>query len=144
MRSTIVYEDLSSALKNGKNAWDEGGKQLREGAKYVEDNYGDVINDAWNQIRSAAQYLWERLVETWRQILPHLKDAWEQAKPYFHQLGKLIIEKSVEVWRCLQDNFPIYMELVSQTVSDLVTLSAKTWQKITEVGNFINNRFSVQ
>ena len=33
--------------------------------------------------------VWEKIVWAWRQVLPHLKDAWEASKPYFHQLGKV-------------------------------------------------------
>ena len=39
-----------SAVKSGKSAWNEGGQHLRDGAKYVEDNYGDVINSAWKEV----------------------------------------------------------------------------------------------
>ena len=39
-----------SAVKSGKSAWHEGGQHLRDGAKYVEDNYGDVINSAWKEV----------------------------------------------------------------------------------------------
>ena len=39
------------------------------------------------------QSVWEQVVWAWRQILPHLKEAWEASKPYFHQLGK-VSEKS--------------------------------------------------
>ena len=80
---------LESVIKNGKKAWNVGGQQIREGAKYVEENYGDAINDAWNQVKSAAQYMWQQVVEAWRHILPHIKEAWETSKPYFHQLGKV-------------------------------------------------------
>ena len=124
---------ISSAIKNGKSAWNEGGKQLRDGAKYVEDNYGDVINDGWNQVKSMAQFLRDQIVLAWKKILPHLKDAWEASKPFFHQLGKFIIEKSLEVWNYLQTNFPVYMEMLSQTTADLVQFTAQCWQKITEV-----------
>lgn len=123
---------LESAIKNGKSAWNEGGKQLRDGAKYVEDNYGDVINDGWNQVKSMAQFLRDQIVLAWKKILPHLKDAWEASKPFFHQLGKFIIEKSLEVWNYLQTNFPVYMEMLSQTTADLVQFTAQCWQKITE------------
>ena len=35
------------------------------------------------------QTVWEQVVWAWRQVLPHLKEAWEASKPYFHQLGKV-------------------------------------------------------
>ena len=33
----------------------------------------------------------------------------------------------------LQDNFPVYMEMISQALTDLVQFTVKTWQKITDV-----------
>lgn len=99
-----------SAVKSGKSAWHEGGQHLRDGAKYVEDNYGDVINSAWkevsicvtifvtnpmnvtcDQVKCMAHCAWDQVVWAWRQVLPHLKTAWEASKPYFHQLGKVVI-----------------------------------------------------
>ena len=33
----------------------------------------------------------------------------------------------------LQENFPVYMEMISQALADLVQFTVKTWQKITDV-----------
>ena len=38
-----------------------------------------------------AHCAWDQVVWAWRQLLPHLKTAWEASKPYFHQLGKVVI-----------------------------------------------------
>ena len=46
-----------SAVKSGKSAWHEGGQHLRDGAKYVEDNYGDVINSAWKEVSICVKIL---------------------------------------------------------------------------------------
>merc|ERR1719348_2934514 len=110
--TSMMYEEvekmskpyLESAIKNGKSAWNEGGKQIRVGAKYLEENYGEFFNQSWSKIR-----------EAWKQLLPHLKEAWEASKPYFHELGKIIIEKTLELWKYLQENFPVYMEMLTQT-----------------------------
>ena len=72
-------------------------------------------------------------MQAWMSLLPYLKQAWETSKPYFQQLGKLIIEKSSEVTKYLQENFPVYMEMISQALTDLVQFTVKTWQKITDV-----------
>lgn len=32
----------------------------------------------------------------------------------------------------LQENFPVYMEIISQALADLVQFTVKTWQKITD------------
>ena len=62
---------------------------MREGAKYIEDNYGDVLEEAWNKTKDMFKYVWDQVVAGWKQVLPHLKEAWETSKPYFHQLGKV-------------------------------------------------------
>ena len=77
--------------------------------------------------------VWEQVVWAWRQVLPHLKEAWQASKPYFHQLGKFIIEKSLELWQYLQANFPVYIEMLSKSFTDALQFTANTWQKIVEV-----------
>ena len=46
---------------------------------------------------------------------------------------QFIIEKSLELWRYLQANFPVYMEMVSKSFADALQFTANTWQKIVEV-----------
>ncbi len=46
---------------------------------------------------------------------------------------QFIIEKSLEVWRYLQANFPVYMEMASKSFADALQFTANTWQKIVEV-----------
>merc|ERR1719378_1295249 len=107
--TSMMYEEvekmskpyLESAIKNGKSAWNEGGKQIRVGAKYLEENYGEFFNQSWSKIREMAQNILNKIIEAWKQLLPHLKEAWEASKPYFHELGKIIIEKTLELWKCL-------------------------------------------
>jgi len=123
---------VSSAMSSGKAAWNEGGKHLRDGAKYVEENYGDLLQNIVNQIHAALSVLRDYLLQAWKSILPFLKQAWDTSKPYFQQLGKIIIEKSLELSKYLQDNFPVYIEMMSQALTDLVQFAAKTWQKITD------------
>jgi len=123
---------ITSAISGGKSAWNEGGKQLRDGAKYVEENYGDLLLNIASQVQATARLVWDYLVETWTSLLPYLKQAWETSKPYFQQLGKIIIEKSSEMTKYLQENFPVYMEMISQALADLVQFTVKTWQKITD------------
>ena len=80
---------MFSAISGGKSAWNEGGKQLREGAKYVEENYGDLLHNIANQVQATGRLVWEYLVTAWTSLLPYLKQAWETSKPYFQQLGKV-------------------------------------------------------
>ena len=137
-------------MASGKAAWNEGGKQLREGAKYIEANYGDFLQNIANQVNAAVALLREYVLQAWRSILQYLNHAWESSKPHFQQLGKvsgasyrvvvlsnysllqMIIEKSLELIKFLQDNFPVYMEMISQALADLVQFTVNTWQKITD------------
>ena len=41
---------LEGAVKGGQAAWQEGGKQLREGARWAEDNYGDLASTVWEEV----------------------------------------------------------------------------------------------
>ena len=76
-------------MASGKAAWNEGGKQLREGAKYIEANYGDFLQNIANQVNAAVALLREYVLQAWRSILPYLNHAWESSKPHFQQLGKV-------------------------------------------------------
>ena len=41
---------IEGAVKGGQAAWQEGGKQLREGARWAEDNYGDLASTVWEEV----------------------------------------------------------------------------------------------
>ena len=54
-QSSVKAEKLSrpyleGAVKGGQAAWQEGGKQLREGARWAEDNYGDLASTVWEEV----------------------------------------------------------------------------------------------
>ena len=36
--------------RSGQAAWQEGGKQLRDGAKWAEDNYGELASSVWEEV----------------------------------------------------------------------------------------------
>jgi len=123
---------VTSAMASGKAAWNEGGRQLRNGAKYVEENHGDLLQNIAKHITGAVSLMREYFLQAWREVLPYLNQAWQSSKPYFQQLGKIIIERSLEFSKYLQENFPVYMEIISQALADLVQFTTKTWQKITD------------
>jgi len=123
---------VESSLKSGKAAWKEGGVYMRKGAKYLETNYGDLFAQIWSQVKAACGIIWSYVLIGWQAILPVLLQAWEASKPYFHQLGKIIIDKSVELWEFLHMNFPVYLDWVADLFGSVSQVAAKSWQKITE------------
>merc|ERR1712129_346921 len=123
---------VESSLKSGKAAWKEGGVYMRKGAKYLETNYGDLFAQIWSQVKAACGIIWSYVFIGWQAILPVLLQAWEASKPYFHQLGKIIIDKSVELWEFLHMNFPVYLDWVADLFGSVSQVAAKSWQKITE------------
>jgi len=123
---------VESSIKSGKTAWKQGGFYIRKGAKYIESNYGDLFANVIAQAKTALAKLWRILLEVWDLILPSLLQAWEKSKPYFHQLGKIIIDKSVESWDFLHQNFPVYVDWLSDTMISVSEFVAKSWQKIIE------------
>lgn len=123
---------VESSVKSGKAAWKEGGVYMRKGAKYLEANYGDLFANILAQAKTACGIIWSYVLIGWQAILPVLLQAWEASKPYFHQLGKIIIEKSVEFWEFLHNNFPVYADWAAEVFGSLSQVAAKSWQKITE------------
>merc|ERR1740137_450215 len=103
-----------------------------KGAKYLETNYGDLFAQIWSQVKAACGIIWSYVLIGWQAILPVLLQAWEASKPYFHQLGKIIIDKSVELWEFLHMNFPVYLDWVADFFGSVSQVAAKSWQKITE------------
>merc|ERR1719187_1323742 len=123
---------LESSIKSGKAAWKEGGVYMRKGAKYLEANYGEVAAQIWAQFKTVFGVIWSYVLIGWRAVLPILLQAWEASKPFFHQLGKIIIDKSVEFWEFLHMNFPVYVDWASEQFIAVSNIAAKSWQKITE------------
>jgi len=123
---------VESTLKSGKAAWKEGGVYMRKGAKYLEANYGDLAMQIWAQIKTGFGVIWSYVLIGWQAILPVLLQAWEASKPFFHQLGKIIIDKSVELWEFLHMNFPVYVDWLADQFLTLSQIAAKSWQKLTE------------
>jgi len=123
---------LESSIKSGKAAWKEGGVYMRKGAKYLEANYGEVAAQIWAQFKTVFGVIWSYVLIGWRAVLPILLQAWEASKPFFHQLGKLIIDKSVEFWEFLHLNFPVYVDWVGDQFVTVSQIAAKSWEKITE------------
>lgn len=123
---------VERTISGGQVAWKEGGSYIRKGAKYIEENHGDRIASVWDSVKAGGAVIWSKLLVIWECVLPYLLQAWEASKPFFHQLGKFIIEKSVEVWEFLYGNFPVYMDYLSEVVSNTAQFMSKTWQKIGE------------
>jgi len=123
---------LESSIKSGKAAWKEGGVYMRKGAKYLEANYGEVAAQIWAQFKTVFGVIWSYVLIGWRAVLPILLQAWEASKPFFHQLGKLIIDKSVEFWEFLHLNFPVYVDWVGDQFVTVSQIAVKSWEKITE------------
>jgi len=123
---------LESSLKSGKAAWKDGGVYMRKGAKYMETNYGDIFRNILDQTKAALGIIWGYVLQGWQAILPHLMQAWEASKPFFHQLGKVIIDKSLEFWEFLHNNFPVYVDMVTEMAGNVAQFTAKSWQKISE------------
>merc|ERR1711915_1172733 len=69
---------------------------------------------------------------------PQLSTAWEASKPFFHQLGKIIIDYSLAVFRWLQENFPGYVLWAQDTGAALAQGAVATFQKISEA--FLTDR----
>ena len=41
---------LEGVVQSGQAAWQEGGKQLRDGAKWAEDKYGELASSVWEEV----------------------------------------------------------------------------------------------
>jgi len=123
---------IDSSISGTKAAWKEGGIYMRKGARYVEENHGETLSGIWQSVKFGCNAIWRKLLELWQVILPYLLQAWEASKPFFHQLGKFIIEKSVEVWEFLHSSFPAYMDYLSEVGLNAFQFVTKTFQKISE------------
>ena len=60
---------LEGAIKGGQAAWQEGGKQLRDGARWAEDNYGDLASSVWEEVRDMSHVTFIRDILTLTQYL---------------------------------------------------------------------------
>jgi len=123
---------VDSCVASAGNAWKEGGKAIRSGAKYIEDNHGDTLASIRDSAAKGAGIVKSKIVQLWHIVLPYIMEAWEASKPFFHQLGKFIIERTLIVWEYLQANFPIYMEYLTEVSVSTYQFITKTFDKISE------------
>jgi len=123
---------IESSLASGRAAWSEGGNQVKQAARWVEREHGENLGKLWATVASMAAYAWGLLVLAWQALLPYLTPVWEASKPFFHQLGKFIIEKSLEIVNFLQANFPAYMDWVRETGCALSQVAVQSWHKLLE------------
>ena len=58
------------------------------------------------------------------------RSLWLWAKPHFHKLGEFIIKQSQMVWQWLVTNVPVYYEIAVQYISQAVTATATTIDRL--------------
>lgn len=124
----VTYPYVERALISGQSAWKEGGRYLRQGAKYMETNHGDTIASIWEVMKSGVTFVWKQMLILWKIVLPYLSQAWEMSRPFFHNLGKVIIEICMEVSQFLHAYFPVCIDYMYEIGGVIVN----TWQKIVE------------
>jgi len=134
---------VEKAVVGGKKLWAEGGSKVREGARWLEREHGDTLKSLgdtlrtsfltlWAMIKGLLLVLWAALLQIFKALEPQLSAAWEASKPFFHQLGKIIIDYSLAVFRWLQENFPGYVLWAQDTGAALAQGAVATFQKISE------------
>lgn len=123
---------VESSVKSGRAAWAEGGKQLRKAARWVEKEHGASLSSLWASLRGLGLSAWTLILQLGQAVTPYLAPVWEASKPFFHQLGKVIIEKCLEFGHFLQTNFPAYTSWLTETGSSLAQGAATTWHKVAQ------------
>lgn len=123
---------VERSLASGKAAWMEGGKQLRLFSRWVDREHGEQLGRMWGAVQGMVSYVWSLILMLWQAALPYLTQAWEASKPFFHQLGKFIIEKSFQFGNFLQANFPVYVDWVTHTGGAAAKVAIESWQKLLE------------
>merc|ERR1712156_897198 len=122
---------VEKAVLGGKKLWAEGGSKVREGARWLEREHGDTLKSLgdtlrtsfltlWAMIKGLLLVLWAALLQIFKALEPQLSAAWEASKPFSHQLGRIIIDYSLAVFRWLQENFPGYVLWAQDTGAALV------------------------
>lgn len=103
---------IESGIANGKRVWKDGAKEVRKGAKWLSDNYGDSFQSLLNSARQLGLLLWSKILELWECIQPHLQAVWTQARPYFESL--------------------VYLDWVVATAGNIAETVQSTWQKLAQ------------
>lgn len=124
---------IESGLASGKRVWKDGAKEVRKGAKWLSENYGESFQSFLNSARQLALLLWWKVVELWRSLQPHLHSAWTKARPFFESLGKLIIEWSLSIWHQINSLFPVYVDWLGTTAINIAETVQNTWDKLVQV-----------
>lgn len=105
----------------------------RQAYDWVVLNYGDSIQSAVAQTKEFLKLIWKKLEELGRNILPFLNRVWAEARPYFQRLGAFIVEKTLEIWKFIQTNYPVYIEWLTATGYSAYKYVQSTFNTIAQV-----------
>lgn len=125
---------VDDGVESCAKAWKDGGKSLRQAAKYVEKNYGDWFASVWDQvgpyITLASQKIRSLIMMIWEGMRPSLEAGWEWSKPHFRDLGKLIIDNGQIALDWLEEAAPVFMDWLNGIVLASVRVAGEAWQAV--------------
>ena len=97
-------------LKNGEWLWDEIKERNAVLLDYIYENWGPVFCSVrqWCQLR-------------WQDVIKFASEGWELSKPYFYQVGDLVLHYTNFVVEKANQHLPAFINMVSEQINEMWT-----------------------
>jgi len=126
---------LQSTTKKISNAYEVSRTKAKEGYSWMEKNYGDSARSTMAHLKELLKRLWAKCEEIGKNALPFLNRVWAQLKPWLEELGRLVIDKSIQLWTYLHKEFPVYVDWVTATGENVYQSVQAALQKMIQAMN---------
>merc|ERR1712107_8624 len=94
-------------------------KKASQTYTWLEAEYGDTVRAGLVKAKEIVRRIWKKCEELGRNLIPFLERGWAKVSPVVQQVVALVTHKSVEAWKYLQINFPVYTDWVASTGSSI-------------------------
>jgi hypothetical protein len=103
-----------------------------QGYEWLNANYGDTVRAGLAKTKDLLKVVRLQCEEAGKNLIPFLDRVWTQARPYFQTLGKIVLDRSIEVWTYLQQQFPVYIDWLTESGTLLLESIQNSIQKIVQ------------
>lgn len=126
---------VKSTAKQVVAVYEISREKASKGYSWLNDNYGDTVRSTATKLKEILKRLWAKCEEIGKNAVPFFNRVWSEVRPWLEELGRLVIEKSVQLWAYLHSEFPVYIDWLSATGLNIYQTVHTTVQKMIQAMN---------